>query len=366
MIRVLHSVGYMHRAGVETMLMNYYRHIDRSRVQFDFLCHKNLPGDYDAEIKKLGGRLFYAPPLGDEPSRAYRDYILGLVAHEPEIRILHAHNGARQFFPLQAVKESGLPVRISHAHGTDLVKNSRYSWKNNLIRKIPEVATAFFACGVEAGRFFFGDRLWSEQGIMINNGIDLEKFSFHPKTRTRIREAYSLSEAHVIGSVGRFEEQKNHTRLIDIFGTVARKDPLAVLVLIGTGKLEAQIREKVAAYGLDGRTLFLGSRDDVQDWYQAMDVMVMPSLFEGLPLTGVEAMAAGLPCVFSDRVSSELAISQTIRYCSLEDSDSVWGDAVLGSMGSARESGISLLRAAGYDISDCAARLEMLYLGLCT
>lgn len=361
MIRVLHSVSYMHRAGVETFLMNYYRNIDRSRAQFDFMCNKKLAGDYDEEIRRLGGRIFYRPEHEKMDEPAYAAFWKAFLKEHPEIQILHAHNGAKQFFPIEGARQASLPVRIAHAHSTDFVHDEKYQHRLELIHKIPTAANCFFGCSNKAGEFFYGSELWKKQGVIIHNAIPCHDFAYDVNQRNQLRSELGMEDAFVIGHVGRFMKQKNHIRLLEIFSKVYKSNPSSVLLLIGSGELENDIRERAHALGLSNRVLFAGEQAAMSRWYQAMDVFVMPSLFEGLTLSGIEAQAAGLPCIFSDLVSTETQVTDNVCFIPLDASDDVWCDRIVRFSDFPRIDTTQLICDAGYDISVEAKKLQEQY-----
>ena len=367
MIRVLHSVSNMDRGGIETMLMNYYRNIDRTKIQFDFIANKTKKGDYDEEIKSLGGRVFISPGLKPNNYPEYVRFIDRLLKENPDIKILHAHNEGMAFYPLSAAKKAGLNVRIAHAHNTKIIRD--YKWPLKIVCKamIPYVANIYWSCGTDAGIYYFGKNRWKEKGKLIHNAISLDNFKFNNSIRDKIRAQYGLEDKFVIGHVGRFNLQKNHLRLIDIFRQVVLKNSDAMLLLIGEGELESEAKTKVSQYGIDSNVLFLGLRSDVADLYQAMDVFVMPSLFEGLPVVGIEAQASGLECVYSDKVTKEARILQNSEFVSLKTDDSEWADILLKHNKASldRERAFELVRDAGYDISIEAKKLEGIYQNMC-
>ena len=361
MIRVLHSVSYMHRAGVETFLMNYYRHIDRTLIQFDFLCNKQVKGDYDDEIRELGGRIFYRPGFDQLCEEKYVAFWKNFLSEHPEIQIIHAHNGAKQYYPLQGAKEAGFPIRIAHAHSTEFVHDEKYQRRLSLIKLLPHAASFFFGCSTKAGQFFFGDDCWKEKGILIKNAVPCEQFAWNPDVRRQIRSELGLSDCFVLGHVGRFMTQKNHNRLLEIFCKVHYKSPSSKLLLVGEGELMDTIREKARLLHLEDDAILVGNQAEMSKWYQAMDVFVMPSLFEGLPVAGIEAQAAGLPCIFSDVVSQEAALTDEVRYISLNSSDSEWADTILSFANFQRHNTQKEIKAAGYDIHIEAKRLKDIY-----
>ena len=364
MLRVLHSVSNMARAGIETMLMNYYREIDRSRIQFDFLANKPVPGEYDEEIRSMGGRVFVSPGLNPVHYPRYRRYVAELLHENPDIRIVHAHNEAMGYYALKSAKDAGIRVRIAHAHNTQIIRDYKYPLKMVCKQLLPGAATDYWSCGRDAGIYYYGEKRWNESGVILHNAIDVERFGFRPDVRERQRQKYGLQDCFVIGHVGRFNVQKNHSRLLDIFAAVARDVPEARLVLIGTGELEQAMKEKANSLGIMDKTIFAGQMADVSEWYQAMDCFVMPSLFEGLPVVGIEAQAAGLPCVFSDRVPDEVLLSPEARIVPLEEDNAEWARVILavGQQEADRTRGADIIRRAGYDIHEEARKLQNLYL----
>ena len=348
MLRVLHSVSNMARAGIETMLMNYYREMDRNQIQFDFLTNKPAPGEYDGEIRSMGGRVFVSPGLNPLHFPRYRRYVADLLHDSPDIRIVHAHNEAMGYYALQSAKDAGLRVRIAHAHNTQIIRDYKYPLKLICKQLLPGAATDYWSCGRDAGIYYFGEKRWNASGFILRNAIDVQRFGFRQEVRERQRQLHGLQKCFVIGHVGRFNIQKNHSRLLDIFTKIAKDVPDARLVLIGTGELEGAVKEKASTIGIRDKTLFPGQMADVSEWYQAIDCFVLPSLFEGLPVVGIEAQAAGLPCVFSDRVTDEVLLSPEARRVSLGADDAEWVREIMATRRSEtdRMKGMDLVRRA--------------------
>ena len=365
MLRVLHSVSNMARAGIETMLMNYYREIDRDQIQFDFLANKPVPGEYDEEIRSMGGLVFVSPGLNPLHFPRYRRYVADLLRENPDIRIVHAHNEAMGYYALQSAKDAGIRVRIAHAHNTKIIRDYKYPLKLVCKQLLPGAATDYWSCGRDAGIYYYGEKRWNASGFILRNAIDVPRFGFQQEARERKRQQLGLQDCVVIGHVGRFNVQKNHTRLLDIFAEIAKKIPEARLVLIGTGELEQAVKEKARAIGIQDKTLIPGQTADVSDWYQAMDCFVLPSLFEGLPVVGIEAQAAGLPCIFSDKVTDEVLLSPEARRISLQADDEEWAAEIMAAVrrpDADRTQGMAIVRDAGYDIHTEAQKLQERYL----
>lgn len=211
MIHILQSVSNMDRGGIESMLMNYYRHLDRTRFQFDFLVNKKKPGFFDDEIRALGGRIFQSPGVAPQSYPAYLRSMQQLLAQHPEIKVLHAHNEAMQLFALEGAKKAGLPVRIAHAHNTRLPKDAKLPIKWFCKQFIPGAATDYWACGREAGIYYFGQSAWDARGVTLRNAIDLDRFGYRPEVRAKLRAEYGLNDKLVVGCVARLMAQKNHT-----------------------------------------------------------------------------------------------------------------------------------------------------------
>lgn len=366
MVRVLHSVSNMDRAGIETMLMNYYRHIDRDKVQFDFLCNKTKPGAYDEEVKSLGGRIFHTPGLNPAKLPQYMNYMRGLLSEHPEYKIVEAHNGAFGVYALHGAKLNNVPVRIYHAHGASITKDWKMPLKLICKKFLPNNMTHHYTCGIEAARCYFGNKAVEAGDYeLIPNAIEVQRFTFNPIVRERIRSEYNLDGKHVLGHVGRFMTQKNHTFLLDVFAEVVKKDDLATLICLGDGELMPEMKEKAKALGIEEKVVFVGNVGNANEWYQAFDAFILPSIWEGLPVVGVEAQAADLPCIFSDGVTTEIGLSTKAVFVPLTESKEKWVNAIEnGFAQKERVDRSELIRENNYDIETEAIKLQERYLKL--
>lgn len=356
MIRILHVVSFMQRGGLETLLMNCYRHIDRQQMQFDFIVHRDFRADYDDEIEALGGKIYRLPRLNPFSPR-YKRALLDFFREHPEYQIVHCHLDCMSALPLGAAKQCGAPVRIAHAHSSNQDRDWKYLLKRYYMGKIPKVATHFFACSQAAGEWMFP----GQQVQVMNNGIDAEKFGYSPEIRQEVRRELDLTDDLVLGHIGRFAPQKNHTFLLDIFHQVHQKNPNTRLVLVGGGPLEIQIREKAAKLGLSEAVTFLGVRSDVERLLQGMDVFVLPSLYEGLGIVAVEAQAAGLNCVVSDSVPGLCKMTENVTFLPLSSPPEYWAETILSLDPTARTSQSEKIRSAGFDIQTTAQWLTNFY-----
>lgn len=326
MIRILQCVNNMHRAGLETMLMNYYRNLDRNQIQFDFLTHRSDRSDYDDEIESLGGKIYYAPRLYPKNYPQYFSYMEKFFEEHKEYRIVHSHIDSMSYLPLFAAKKAGVPIRIAHSHNTAIDFDYKYFLKNFFRKKINSVATHYFSCGEEAGNFLFGKNASFD---IIHNAIDADKFCFNAFIREQKRKELKIDNKFVVGHVGRMVRQKNHKFLIQVFVELLHSLPNAVLLLIGVGEEEENIKKIVQKNGLEEKVLFLGNRNDVAALYQAMDVFVLTSFYEGVPVVGIEAQFAGLPCVFSTGVPKEVNFSGKCEFLSIGIEPKQWSNYIV-------------------------------------
>lgn len=360
MNRILQCVNDMHRAGLETMLMNYYRNIDRERLQFDFLTHRPYRSDYDDEIESMGGRIYYAPRLFPQNYPAYFRWMMHFFKEHPEYQIMHSHIDAMSYLPLLAGKKSNIPIRIAHSHSTSIDRDFKYILKQYFRRRIKSVATEFLSCGEEAGRFLYGGEAYT----VIPNAVDASKFYFDSNIRNKKRAELGIRDEFVVGHIGRICYPKNHRFLVDIFKEVRRMDQNAILLIVGVGEKEEEIRQYVSEQNLNGNVRFLGNRSDVSELYQAMDAFVLPSLYEGVPLVGIEAQFADLPCFFSDQVSAEVKFSRNVHFISLDTSAEHWAEKIVACKRSGRSKYRNDIVNSPYDIKVAYKILENYYLSL--
>ena len=362
MIRILQSVSNMDRGGIETMLMNFYRNVDREKVQFDFLANKPAPGDYDEEIRSLGGRIFISP--GFMSYGKYLAYMTKLFAEHPEYRIIHTHNGSLMLYALRSAKKNKIPVRIAHAHATAVP----FGWKNELKKlmrpMIKYAATDYWGCSDAAGRFYFSKKYWDRRHELIHNAINVGDFAFNENARKTLREKYGLGDKFVLGHVGRLTPQKNQKKILDIFAVMHKKNPNTHLVMVGTGELEKMMKDHTAELGVTEHVTYTGVQTNVNEWYSVFDVFIMTSINEGLPVVAVEAQAADLPCVISDAITPEVKATENVKFLGLYDDPEVWADHILDIKPRARTDQAAALAASGYDIRTEAKRMQELYLKL--
>lgn len=354
-IRILHIVTYMGRGGLETMIMNYYRNIDRSKVQFDFLTHRKERWDYDDEIEKLGGKIYRLPRLNPF-SPSYLKALDEFFKEHKEYKIVHCHQDCLSGIPLKYAKKNGVPFTIAHSHNANQDKNLKYLVKLIAKKNIGKYSDHLFACGKEAGEWMFK----TSDFEILNNAIDTKRYIYNEEKSLEMKEKLGVTDKFVIGHVGRFRFQKNHSFIIDIFKEVCKKEPNSTLLLVGDGPLEEEIKKKVDDLGLLDKVKFLGARDDVNDLMQAMDIFILPSLYEGFGIVLIEAQASGLKCVISDSIPTDAIITKKVKRLSLDDDISIWVEEILSNK-SERKEGIKDIEKSKYDITSNAKWLENFY-----
>ena len=361
-IRVLQAFTILNRGGAETMIMNYYRKIDRSKVQFDFLVHRQERGVYENEIEALGGKIFRISPVHPKNFISYQKEISHFLGEHKEYKIIHGNLSELGYFLYKEAKQQGVPTIICHAHNSkmslDLKAPFRFYWKYACRKYI----THMFSCSKHASKWLFGKKNESK-AIVMYNAVDVNEFSFDSQKSGEMKERIGLVGKFVIGHVGRFNVQKNHDFLIDIFYEIKNKCDSAVLILVGQGELEKKMIQKVEKLGLQDSVVFLGSRADVNEVMQAFDVFLFPSLFEGLPVTMVEAQAAGLQCIISDTIPAEVEITNLVTFISLKKPATYWANETLKYKDNyKRKDWYEKFVNSGYDIKENAKWLQSFYL----
>lgn len=364
-IHVLVLDTVMDRGGAEAMIMNYMRNIDRDVIRFDFLTNRDYRAAYEDEIESLGGKVYHMCPMYPKYFGQYKREVREFLKKHPEYQIIHSNLEERSYFALKEAKKLGIPVRISHSHNRPIGFNIKLMVRYYFRFMLAFYNTHMFSCGIEAGDWLYGKKN-RDKVIIMNNAIDAKQYTYNAEKSAKMKKQLGVENKLVIGHVGRFFPQKNHTFLIDIFREIHNKNPEAVLFLTGGGELndelKNQIKHKVHNLGLQDVVKFLGVRNDVQDVMQAFDLFLLPSLFEGLPVTMIEAQASGLPCVISDKVPIQCDITGNVRVVKLKDSPESWADEVLEFVdGFERKDMFDKISEAGFDIKKNAKWLQEFY-----
>lgn len=360
-IRVAHIVGKWLGGGVESVVMNYYKNIDRSKIQFDFICDEdstNIPFD---EIKELGGKVIIVPSYSHIFSYNKE---LNKIFKENKYKIVHSHINTLNVFPLRIARKCKVPIRISHSHSTSNKKEIKKNIIKSILKPFSKLyATDYYACSKYAGIYLFGQ---NTKFNILNNAIDLDKFKYNKKYNNEIRKELNISsDTFVIGHVGRFVTQKNHSFLIDIFYELQKTNPNSALLLVGQGPLQDKIKLKVKNLHIEDKVYFLNQRNDVYKIFSSFDVFLLPSLYEGLPVVGVEAQASGLLCVLSDNMTKETKVLESTVFVSSKENASYWSKTILDNYKDfQRKDCKNELVKANFEIKSLSKELENIYINL--
>lgn len=358
MINVLQIGMTENIGGMETYLIEYYRNLDRTKIRYSFV---NITAErkmvFAEEIKHNGDSIYNVISRHRNPLKHYWQWMKLLVKHGKEYDALVLNACSLNYvFPLVAAKLFGIKKRIIHSHNSG--DEVRMTFKRKLLVSFNKVllrwaATDYWACSKLAGEWMFCDKLDFK---VIHNAVNVTKFKFNPDIRRRLRNELKLSDKFVVGNIGRFSFQKNHEFLIDIFKEVKEVCDNSVLLLIGDSDFDLACKDnvmrKIQEFSLEEDVFFLGMRNDINDLIQTMDCFVLPSRFEGLPVVGIEAQTAGLGCVVSDAVSTELKLTNLVTFVPLANSAKDWAEAILQFKGAKRQDISQLIKASGYDIRE--------------
>lgn len=360
-IVVMHFVCGLSSGGAEQVIYNYCKHMNRKKYKF-IIIYQHKP-DYEC-IKKMqdaGFETIRITARCDGFVRNIIDSYAIIKKYKPDI--IHSHMNLMNFCALFPGLLAGVKVRICHSHIAEVNKNFLYQVMAFICKKLNICsANSYMACGREAGEYLYGTHMMKKKNkiYILVNAIDVDEFIRNYAVREIVREKLGINENLVIGHVGRFSEQKNHTRLIDIFNEVKKINQDARLLLVGAGEKEKEIRNKVSELKLEKEVIFYGTSKNISDIYNAMDVFVLPSLFEGFPVVSLEVQAADLPAVFSDTIADTSRITEAIHFISLKETDKAWAEKIIEVYNTRKSNDISGLRYK-YDVKVKVKELERLY-----
>ena len=326
-IRVAQVIGMAIDGGVEACIMNYYRAIDKSKVQFDFFVESTSSIIVREQIEKLGGVVILIPSYKN-PFRYMR--VLKKLFMDGKYDVVHSNMNVLSVFTLRAAKKAGIKGRIAHSHSTTNKKERLKNTLKNVLRPFSKLyATDYFACSEKAGRWLFGDRAFDRGKVtIVNNAIDLDKFVYRSEIRSEMRRDLGLDDHFVVGHVGRFMTQKNQRFLLEIFYEFQKRNPESKLLLLGDGPLRAALVQRTKELGIDSKVIFAGVQKQPERFYQAMDCFLLPSLYEGLPVVGIEAQINGLDCFFSDTITREVQVNENVEFLSLDLTAKDWAERI--------------------------------------
>jgi len=362
-IRVLQLVPGLASGGISSVLLNYYRHMDREKVHFDFCVFMPELGKSAEEFKKMGSEI-YVLPKKSKDMRAYKEKLMKII-REGNYDVVHAHQNYQSFIPLRYAKKCGVKVRIAHAHST---KIDHVNFKKRILLFLSRLFNVFYvtdymACGKDAGRAMFGAVENKKNFKVLKNAVENGRFFFSPEVRDRVRKDMDWQDKLVIGNIGRLSQQKNQLFLMEIFSEITKLSENAILCICGEGEDRAKVEEKIRELKLGEKVFLLGNRSDVAELMNGFDVFLLPSLFEGLPVTGIETLTNGLPSVMSDTITREFDEYGKVRFIPLDAPLDVWAEAVLDAAREGHDADMSAkMKSSGYDIADAAEGLENDYI----
>ena len=366
-IRVLHILHSMDRGGAENAIMNYYRAINRNEVQFDFLLTAEPKCAFEDEIIALGGQIHRVPAITVRHPFPYIKGIRRFFREHHEYKIIHSHTSSKSVIPLAIAKNCGVPVRIAHSHNSQSESGIRGLIRNFLMPFLKITANAYFACGWQAADWLYGKGFTKNGRVqVIRNVIDAQKFRFSQTSRMNIRKKLGFEDASfVVGHVARFCQEKNHRFSIDILKELVNIVPNSYLLLVGDGPLRKDLEDYAKESGVDSRVRFAGVVSNVHDYEQAMDAFILPSFYEGLPLSIIEAQVSGLPCFTTKgSVSDECSVTNLVTYLPLEDGPAAWAHKIAETRDTERKDTFEEIVAAGYDSLTAATYLQNKYINL--
>lgn len=356
-IRILQVVTVMNMGGIENFIMNVYRNIDRTKIQFDFLVHRNEKGFFDEEIKSLGGEIFILPALSPFTFFRYKkEFTLFLKEHK--YNTIHSHINATSTIVLAIAKKNKIPHRIAHSHADSTEGKSLM--KNSLKKFLKNFSTHNLACSDNAGKWLFGINNYE----VLSNGIDVDKFLFNPDLRSRLRKKMNIHEQDfVVGHVGRFSKVKNHDFIFKVFKKIVENNSNSKLILIGNGELRREIELKIEELGLQNKVILTGIISNANEYLNVMDTFIFPSFFEGFPLSLIEAQAAGLPSIISKDLSTEIDLTDLVIRMSIYIDEINWSKAITETkILNERMAYNNEVAKSRYNIKFVAKKVEQLYL----
>ena len=359
MTRVLYvHGGLLNTGGTESVMLNYFRNIDRKKVHIDFLVHGFGKGYYDDEILITGSKIFNVVPKGQNYFQNTSE--IKRIIKNGNYDAVHSHINAGNAHILKIAKQCGVPIRVSHSHNSAVQSNNPLKVLFNTLDKhrIYKYATHLLACSEIAGKWLYGKHPFT----VINNAIDSKKYVFNSDVREELRKELGVDEnTVVVGSVARYAKQKNHKRIVSIFNDYLNQNKNSVLLLIGEGELKNETEELINNFDISKNVRLIPPNKIIYKYLQAMDCFLIPSLYEGLPVVMVEAQAAGLSIVASNNVSKESRLTDLVSFVSLECDNSKWCKAIEDAVKIKRTDRSEEIRKCGFDISDISENMMHLY-----
>jgi len=357
--------------GVTTMMINIQKKLDRKKINFDYMTFHDRIEPCEEQVISLGSHKYVASAdnvVFKPMRRIVRMVKITKLCRDQHIKVIHYNaSSAADLTNIIAAKLGGVKHITIHSHNAGVGTTGRQIRAVSKISRplLPFFCNDFWACSQWAAKFMFPGSVYKKNRYrVLKNGIDVDRFDYNIIIREKTRKELKVEDKFVIGHAGRFSPQKNHFFLIDIFKAVHDRDDSAVLLLYGTGELLGSVKEKVVALGLERYVRFMGVSERMSETWQAFDIFLMPSLYEGLPVSGIEAQASGVKCIFSDEITKEVDVSGKSVFLSLHDSAEKWAEMILKNKCYDRKSGADILRQNGYDIEQTARTMQEYYLSI--
>ncbi|WP_434399820.1 glycosyltransferase family 1 protein [Planococcus sp. 11815] len=362
-IRILHVITKLTFGGVQSNLMNYYRHIDRSKVQFDFVVQSPEIEYFEPEVESLGGIIYRVPPLHIDKKSFEREF-KKVLSNDVNYKIVHVHQNFLNIIPLKIAKKAGIPVRVSHSHSHYPANNFITIAKRIAFKKLlPLYATDFYACSIEAGKWLYGKKIIEKPNFkVIVNGIETEKFAFKQKVREEYRKKLMIENATVYVHSGMFTDAKNHAFLLEIFKEIQNLNSNTKLLLIGDGSKKEELNLLSKRLEIEKDVIFLGKKENVQDFLFAADFFIFPSKFEGLGMSVIEAQMTGLSCFVSNRVPKEVNLFNKTCFLDIQDTPQKWAEEICDNNFSNKQRLNTDLNNSLFNIKNQAPKLLQYYL----
>lgn len=363
-IRILQVTGSLRMGGLENVAMNIFRYADKDKYEFDFLVYGDKEEFFEREVRELGGRVYHISYPHNNPVKYMREMRQIMKEHGP-YDVVHSHSLFNSGFVMAAAKKENIKIRIAHGHSDRRkIKQSffRESYNNFMRYLINKYVTKRFACSSGAAMYLYGEK-YSSDCYIVNNGVDVKKFVFNVEERNKIRDELNLNGCKVVGHVGRLVNVKNQEKIIDVFSYAYKQDRSLRLVIAGDGELKVQLQSKIDSLGLHNVANLIGIRSDVSSLLSAFDVYMMPSFYEGVSVSLIEAQASGVPCLVSSQAASlETRLTECINMLDVNDSVELWGDNLLSLVNAERMICASeAIIEKGYNIPDIACKVLKWY-----
>ena len=364
-VKVLQVLNELNIGGIQVFVMNVYRNIDRDTVQFDFLLSSPRKGAFEEEIEEMGGHIYRVTPRRESVVKNLCDLKRFFKQHS-DYDCVHCHFSNLSYItPLVYAKKVGIPIRIIHSHSTNLPNNIIHKCLHSINKKrINHLATHFFACSDLAGTWLFGGSAAYKKMVLINNGIKTDDYKYNEIISRKMKEKFGVTGKTVYGTVGTFCEAKNHTFIIELFASLHEKNKDSVLLIAVVEPDNEIVKKMITEYNLQDSIKLLGLRSDISDVLQCYDCYLMPSKWEGFPVSLLEAQASGLLCFVSNNVTKQAKINHNVYYLDLDEGVEKWANVIESHMlGNTRIRDVDLIVEAGFDISKTSKELSLIYDG---